>query len=206
MVLAASRRCDRWAFVQRRLDDPRRLRAGVTWLTVTAVAYAVCILILAAGGAEPGNMAPWLTIPSTTYFWWEAAFIAPVIIAAGVLTTGTMYLLARSAGGSGSFDDTLALLGPAIAVCTLFTLIPDLIIGILLNTGALPADTWTYDITHPGLTLNLVWTYLSLYILAFLVVFPFVAAAVHRLRAVPAMAIGWASFAVYQGFLFIFVR
>jgi len=26
-------------------------------------AYAVCILILAAGGDEPGNMPPWLTIP-----------------------------------------------------------------------------------------------------------------------------------------------
>jgi len=206
MVLAASRPSNRWAFVHRRMEDPRRLRIAMTWLTATAVAYAVCVLILAAGGDEPGNMPPWLTIPSATYFWWEAAFIAPVIIAAGVLTTGSMYLLARVAGGSGSFDDTLALVGPAIAVCTLFTLIPDLIIGILLNAGLLPAETWMYDITHPSLTLGLVWTYLSMYALAFLVVFPIVAAAAHRLRAVPAIAVGWASFAVYQGFLFIFVR
>jgi hypothetical protein len=206
VVLAASRRSKRLAFVHRRLDDPRRLRNGMTWLIATALAYAVCILILAAGGAEPGNVPPWLTIPSATYFWWEAAFIAPVIIAAAVLTAGSMYLLARLAGGSGSFDDTLSLLGPAIAGCTLFTLIPDLIIGILLNTGALAADTWMHDITHPSLTLGLVWTYLSLYTLAFLVVFPIVAAAAHRLRVVPAIVIGWASFAVYQGCLFIFVR
>lgn len=158
---------------------------------------------LAAGGAEPGNMPPWLTIRSATYFWWEAAFIAPVIIAGGVLTTGTLYLLARSAGRSGSFDDTLALLGPAIAVHAVYSVTRS---DHRDSAKCECAARRHVDVRHhpPKSDLVLVWTYFSMYILAFLG-FPVVAATVHRLRASPAVAIGWASFVVYQGFLLIFV-
>lgn len=61
-------------------------------------------------------------------------------MAGGLLATSSMYLLARAAGGTGSIDETMALVGPAIAGCTLFTLIPDLVIGVLLTTGAVDAD------------------------------------------------------------------
>jgi hypothetical protein len=51
-----------------------------------------------------------------------------------------------------------------------------------------------------------VWTYLSLYIVAFLLALPAVVAGVHRLRRLRAVGIGWAGFAIYQGVLFILVR
>jgi hypothetical protein len=190
----------------RRLVAPACLRTGVVWLSSVAIAYAAVVLILAAGGDQPGDLPPWLNIPAADYFWWEAVFIAPVIFASGLLATSCMYLLARAVGGVGSFDDTLAVVGPAVAICTLFTLIPDLIIGVLLNAGVLDAAAWLNDITHPGLTLALVWTYLALYAMAFLTAFPIVVTTVHRVRIVPAIAVGWAGFAIYQGVLMIFVR
>jgi peptidoglycan/LPS O-acetylase OafA/YrhL len=117
-----------------------------------------------------------------------------------------MYLLGRAGGGTGTFDDTLARLGPAVAVCTAFTLVPDLVIGALLNFGLMAPEDWLYGVTHPTLTLALVWTYLLAYLVAFLVAFPLVVRRVHRLRWPVALAVGWACFAVYQGFLLVFVR
>jgi len=182
------------------------MRRGVLFLLGTGVAYALCLLVLAAGGDRPGDFAPWLRIGTESYFWWEAAFIAPVIVASGLLTAACMYLLGRAGGGTGTFDDTLARLGPAVAVCTAFTLVPDLVIGALLNFGLMAPEDWLYGVTHPTLTLALVWTYLLAYLVAFLVAFPLVVRRVHRLRWPVALPVGWACFAVYQGFLLVFVR
>jgi hypothetical protein len=192
--------------LEHRLAEQHRLRNGFGWLVATGAGYALGIVVLALGGDQPGDLPPWLRIPEVDYFWWEAAFIGPVIVATGLLTAAAIHLMARSAGGTGSFDDTLALSGPAVFVCTLFTLVPDLVIGFLLNTGLLPTQTWMDGITHPSLILALVWTYLSLYVVAFLVAFPAVVRTVHRLRRLPAVAIGWTAFAIYQGTLLVFVR
>jgi hypothetical protein len=187
-------------------DHPRRVRVGLLYLVGTGVAYALCILILASGGDRPGDFTPWLRISTDTYFWWEAAFIAPVIVGSGLLAAACMYLFARATRGIGTFDDTLALLGPAVAVCTAVTLVPDLIEGALLNTGVITPDAWMHDITHPSVTLTLVWTYLLAYIVAFLVAFPVVARTAHRLPWRAAVPVGWATFAIYQGVLLVFVR
>lgn len=191
---------------ERVLAPPRKATTGLLWLVGTGAAYAGCVLLLAAGGDLPGDLPPWLAIARDSYFWWEAAFIGPVIVAAGLLAAAVAYLLARAAGGTGDFDDTIAVLGPAVAGCTVVTLVPDLIIGTLLNTGLMSAAQWNLDITRPSVTLALVWTYLSLYLVAFLVIFPYVIRVAHRLRPARAVAIGWATFAVYQGVLMIFVR
>jgi hypothetical protein len=192
--------------LERRLAEGDRLCGGFGWLVATGLGYAVCIVVLALGGDQPGDLPPWLRIPEAEYFWWEAAFIGPVIVATGLLTAASIHLMARSAGGAGSFDDTLAVLGPAVFACTLFTLVPDLVIGLLLNTGVLSTRTWMEGITHPSLILALVWAYLSLYAVAFLVAFPAVVRVVHRLHGLSAVAIGWTAFAIYQGTLLIFVR
>ena len=65
-----------------------------------------------------GDFTPWRRISTDTYFWWEAAFIAPVIVGSGLLAGACMYLFAPGHTGIGSSDDTLAPLGPAVAACT----------------------------------------------------------------------------------------
>ena len=83
---------------------------------------------------------------------------------------------------------------------------PDLIIGALLNTGALAPEVWMRDITRPSVTLSLVWAYLLAYLAAFLVAFPIVARTAHQLPWRYAVPVGWATFGVYQGLLLVFVR
>jgi hypothetical protein len=41
----------------------RRVRVGLIYLAGTGAAYAVCILILAAGGDRPGSGRPWQCAP-----------------------------------------------------------------------------------------------------------------------------------------------
>ncbi|HVN11615.1 MAG TPA: hypothetical protein VMT69_05955 [Kineosporiaceae bacterium] len=191
---------------ERLLRSPTRVRRGVLWLFATGAGYAAVIAVLAWGGDRPGSFAPWLRIPDETYFWWEAVFIGPVIVAGGLLAATVVYLLARTAGGGGGFDDTLALTGPAVAFGTAFTLVPDLVVGLLLVTHVLDVEAWMTGITTASLTLALVWAYQLAYVAAFLVAFALVVRTAHGLPRRWAALVGLTGFVLYQGFLFVFIR
>jgi hypothetical protein len=203
MVISPWKHALHW--LERRLADPHRLRTGLLALLAIGVAYGLCILVLALGGAWP-QPTPWLTLPLGTYFYWEAAFIGPVILAGTLLSAACMHLLARAAGGQGTFEDTLALLGPAVAVGTLTTVIPDFIIGGLLCAGVMTPAFWMESTARASWVLGAVWVYLTAYLVAFGLLFPAVVAVAHRVRTGAAVAIGLGTFVIYQGFLFIFVR
>jgi hypothetical protein len=191
--------------IRDRAEGRPRLRGGLTALVLVALGYAACILLLAVGGAKPGP-APWLSLSRDTYFWWEALFIAPVIVGSGILAAGVLQLGARALGGRGSFEDTLGLLGWAIAASTLATLLPDLGIGIALCAGLVRSDTWMDAITRPTPVLALVWVYLLTYVALFLTTFPAVSRAAHGLTGLRAIGVGWAAFAAYQVLVYVFVR
>jgi hypothetical protein len=193
----------RW--LTNRLAAPRALRDGLVVLAATAAAYASCNLLLAAGGAQPGPP-PWLALPAATYFWWEAAFIGPVIFLAGILAAAVLHLGARAFGGTGSFESTLALLGWAVGVSTTATLVPDTFVGIALCTGLADPAWWASAIAGPSVVLAIVWFYLLLYVTLFLVMFPAVARVAHGLAPGPSLVVGWGTFVVYQLVLFVFVR
>src|SRR5205085_1882371 len=82
------------------------MRRALAWIAALGVAYAVAILLLAIGGDTP-DTAPWLAIPVSTYFYWEALFIAPVIVGACLLAAAVAYLGGRALRGQGTFDATL---------------------------------------------------------------------------------------------------
>lgn len=191
--------------LRRWLARPRRLRDGLLVLAAYSAGYAVCLLLLALGGVAPG-LAPWLAIPEDVYFFWESAFIAPVIVLAAVLAAGVLHLVARALGGRGDFDDTMALVGVTTAIASLTTLVPDTVVGLLLCAKALDPGAWMHAIVRPSPTLAIIWVYLSLYMIAFAVAYPAIARVVHGLRGGRALCAGWTAFVVYQAFLFVFVR
>ena len=94
----------------------------------------------------------------------------------------------------------------AIAFATLTTVVPDTLVGLLLCAGVVSPAAWMAAITQPSVVLAVVWFYLLAYTAAFLVLFPAVAARVYGLHARGAIAVGVASFVIYQGFLFVFIR
>ena len=66
-------------YLERWMKDAQRFQKGFQFLVLVALGYAVCLGILALGGAQPGTR-PWLAIGPARYFYWESLFIAPVIV------------------------------------------------------------------------------------------------------------------------------
>lgn len=188
-----------------RLKEPKALGRGLRDLLLIGIAYSGAIGLLAWAGVGPG-MEPWLRIPAEHYFAWEVLFTPAVIFLGGLLAAAVMQLLARWLGGRGSFEETVALIGPATAWATLCTLIPDLIAGVLLLAGAITPEEWMADIIRPSLILGVIWTYLLLYVIAFLLLYATVARRVHGLKGFRSAASGGVSFIAYQALLLVFIR
>ncbi|MBK8498754.1 MAG: hypothetical protein IPL52_08050 [Flavobacteriales bacterium] len=193
------------ALLDRRLQRPDRVRRSLLDLFWLGLAYSMAIVLLAIGGVAPG-MASWLAIPTEDYFRWEPLFTLPVIVLSGILAAAMLHLLARWSGGRGSFEDVLSLVGPITFIATLFTLVPDTVIGIALIAGWIDPQQWMADIVRPSPTLAVIWAYLLLYLAAFLALFPIIGRKAHGLKPRPARWCGWAAFAVYQAVLLVFIR
>lgn len=170
-----------------------------------SAAYTLVAVFLAIIGGTP-NPQPYLRIPSEQYFFWASFFYAPVLILGWVLAGAVMQIVGRALGGSGSFEGTLAVLGVATAVATLPGLVPDLALTFVQLTGAMDYEPWFYSVTHGGVWFLIVWVYLGLYLLAFCILYPAAAMATHGLGRGRAVVVGLVSFAVYQGFIFVFLR
>lgn len=188
-----------------RLQQPNALTHGLRDLLLIGIAYAGAIGLLAWAGVGPG-MEPWLRIPTATYFAWEIAFTPAVIFFSGLLAAAVTQLFARWLGGTGSFEGTLALIGPATAWATLCTLIPDVIAALLLLAGVIDPAHWMADIVRPSPILGVIWIYLLLYVAAFLLLYPMVVRLVHGLSGWRSRWCGWLAFIIYQAMLLVFIR
>lgn len=196
----------RWeALLQRRLTGKKNVRRSLLELLGIGIAYSLSIALLALGGVGPG-MPSWLVIPTAEYFHWEPLFTTPVIFFSGILASAVLHLLARGYGGTGTFEGTLALVGPTTALATLFTLLPDTLAGSALLLGLMDPEQWMADIVRPSPTLAFIWLYLLLYLSAFILLFPRIGRVAHGLAPWPARICGWAAFVVYQAVLFVFIR
>lgn len=193
------------AWLRRVLSRPQRGRFAFLAMLAMAIAYTLVAVFLAIIGGTP-NPAPYLRIPDDSYFFWASFFYTPVLLFGWVLASAVMQIVARALGGSGRFEDTLAVLGVATAVATLPALIPDLALTSVQVVGAMEYEPWFYSVTHGGAWFWIVWVYLLAYIVAFSVLYPATAIAVHGLSVTKAIATGIASFAIYQGFIFLFLR
>jgi hypothetical protein len=191
-----------WA---RLLVDPARLRYAFFAVLLVGVGYAAAVGGIALSGGTPST--PWLAIPREDYFRWEALFIAPVTLLCWVLAAGVVQLLSRLLHGSGTFEDTLALLGFAIALPTLVTLIPDAIRAALTTLGLQDRRAWEAAVAEPG-TADwwFLWASMAAYVVGLLCLFPLAVGASQGLRRWPAVAVGLAGAALYQGVYVIFVR
>ena len=137
---------------------------------------------------------PFLRIPTDEYYAWAALFCAPAIVGGWLLATGAVQLVSRALGGQGRFEDLASALAWSTGVATLFTVVPD------FASSALGVyETW--DPT------GLSWVlFVSLYIVAFGVLYTSAVRAVHGLGLRSALLVGLGGFVLYQGFVFLFIR
>jgi hypothetical protein len=187
------------------LADPARLRYGLLAVLFVGVGYGLTEAGIALSGGTPST--PWLAIPASEYFKCEALFSAPVTLLCWILAGGVVHLLSKLFRGDGTFDDTLALLGFAIALPTLVSLIPDAARAVLTSAGVMSRPAWEQAISEPGTPDWLfLWSYMVAYMIGLLCLFPVAVATAQGLRRLPAVIVGLAGAVVYQGVYFIFIR
>src|SRR5947209_968473 len=168
------------------LVDPDRLRYGFLAVLLVGVGYGITEAGIAMSGGNPSP--PWVAIPPADYFQWEALFSAPVTVLCWILAAGVMHRLSKLFRGRGSFDDTAALLGFAIALATLISLIPDAVRSVLTTAGVMNRAAWEQAISQPGTPDFLfLWAYMIAYVLGLLCLFPVSVGTAQRLGRWPAV-------------------
>jgi len=105
-----------------------------------------------------------------------------------------MQLVSRALGGRGRFEDLATALAWSTAVGTLFTLVPD------FTSSALGVYA-SWDPTG-----HLWMVTVSLYLVAFVVLYTSALRVVHGLDRIPAFLVGLGGFIMYQGVLLLFIR
>ena len=143
--------------------DSRRVGFGVGGHLLLAVVYFVAITVplMLNGSHLPEFLV--LDIPAEQYYAYERWFILPVGLAATILTSGVIRLLARLWGGQGQFEDHFALLGFGLIVVAVIIGLPDLVLGMLVAGGILAPLGWTF--IGPHIWLGTLW-YILLILLA----------------------------------------
>lgn len=187
------------------LSDPRRLGLSFRAVGQVALLYAVAIFLIHLGDGV--SLIPaWLALPEDELFLWESLFVGPVTIGCWLLSAAVVQVLARAAGGHGSFEDTLAALGLAVAVPTYISGVPDLLSGLARALGWVDPAAWADAIGRLSPESIVLWTYMSLYLIVLVALFLRAVSAAHRLGPLVGVAVGIAGVVVYQGVYFVFIR
>ena len=175
------------------VTSPRgRVLAGLALGTV-AVLYSLTEWFLYLQHYDPVPP-PFLRIPTDQYYAWATLFGVPTIVGGWLLAAGAMQLLARALGGHGRFEHLATALAWATAVATVFTLVPEL-------TSSMLGVYESWDPTGMSWILTV-----SLYMIAFVVLYMTALQVVHGLGWISAFVVGAGGFVVYQGVLFLFLR
>lgn len=170
-------------------------------LAFAAIGYSVGVALpLAVAGALP-MPDPFLRIPNADYFLWGTFFYAPVIVAAWLIASASMYLLIR-----GDFGKLLRLTAFATGIGTLGTLLSDLVTSPLRAAGIINEAAWEHSIASQGGWFVFIWAWMLLYVALFLAGYPIAVRIASGASWARAIAVGVAGFVVFQAFEYIFIR
>jgi hypothetical protein len=140
------------------LADSRRLRFGLLALSINAVLYTLVYIFLSLGGGAPSSFTPWLAIPAEVYYHYNRFFLAPSMFMCWILAAGVAQLLSRPFSGKGSFEDTLSMLGFAISIASLASLLLDLPDSFLGAIGLLNLREYEVALNSPPIWRTLLLT------------------------------------------------
>lgn len=184
---------------------PDSVLIGFKNVSLAACLYEVAILLWLFGEAEV-TAPPFLRIPDAQYYSYEVIFFVPVFVGTWLLAAGIIYLLSKALGGTGDFDSLLGSLGVGVAVCAYFTMIPDLIQGVLFSTGWMPQDQYL-ALTGQGVWAVVVWAYLIGYLVSNVAAFTLSTYyTTQGLSKLKSALVGVVSFAGYFALFLTFIR
>jgi hypothetical protein len=188
------------------LARPERLRLGAGAVAITATLYGLVYFFLAHNGGRPTVFHPWLAIPAEEYYRYNQWLFVPSLVLAWISATGVAHLVARALGGSGSWDDTLVVLGLGLSVASWWTGLHDLVTTFLGFLGVIDQRAYEDAMSGPTPFRTALWVLMTGYVVWFFVTFAKGVGAAHRLRGARAVIAGTAGVVVYNLVFVVFNR
>jgi len=185
--------------------DAQGLSLSFFCLVAAALTWALAVLGWAAAGYQPWA-SPWLAIPISEYYFWQALFAIPVLLAAWVLTAGFVQLASQRSGGGGSFEATAKLLALSIAVSRLVLLIPACLVALFALAGAVDASAWLNAFRGGNLAPAIVWLLILAEAAWMTLLTSITVRAAHKLRLRPSIRVAVPAVLLFYAFIYIFLR
>ncbi len=188
------------------LMEPKRVRFGLYAVAITAFVYFLVYFFLSQNGGRPTVFRPWLAIPAEVYYRYNLYFVVPSIALSWISATGFAHLVARALGGTGSYEDTLAVLGFGLSISSWWTGLHDLVTTFLGYAGLIDQRAYEDAMSTPTPFRTMLWVLMIGYAAWFILTFTKGIGAAHRLRVKSAAVSGIVGFVVYQFVFVVFNR
>jgi hypothetical protein len=163
------------------------------------------IFLTIANGA-PSVFTPWLNIPKESYYSVNRFLLAPSMVICWIMATAVIQILSRLLKGSGTFEQTLAVVALSISIAMWGGLIHDLPMSFLSAIGVIDAHQHEIAMNSPTIFRTLLWVCYSMYFAAFLILFTHAVKVVHKLNWFSSTLIGITAFIAFQLIFVIFNR
>lgn len=186
------------------IQEKQMLRYSFFAVLIMATLYTFVYVFLIFGGGTPFK--PWLNIPPEVYYRYNVFFCAPSMFLGWIFAAGVMHALSRFMTQSGTFEQTLAVLGFGIGIASWSTGVHDLLTSFL---GAIHViDQRDYEVALNSHTIwrYLLWVQMLLYVVWFVFLFAKSSRVIYSVNRAQAFWLGLIGFLAYQFFFFIFNR
>jgi hypothetical protein len=187
------------------LDGPY-FRYGFQYMLIPCTLYTLMYVMLYLGHGAPSTFTPWLNISKENYYFYNQFLLIPSMIMAWFVSAAYMQILSHSAGGKGTFEQTLALLGLSISVSMWSTLVHDLVMSFLSAMQWIDASQHEIAMNTPTIWRTILWICFAIYFIAFITLFTKTVRVVHQLNKVKSLFIGFTGFVLFQLVFVIFNR
>jgi len=188
----------------RLMEDPRRLSLGFRAMLLVGVLDTATVAAFAAAGALPAAP-PFLRIAEVNYYFYEIFFALPVFLAGWVFAAGFAVLAAGRGTGGGTFEDTLAAFGFALAVPSFVTWLPETIFAGYLLSGGSQVE-FMDRAAEPGFWPVFIWGYQIAYFVWMTALVAAAVAASRRVRRPRAVLSAVLTAVVFMAFEIVFIR
>ena len=188
------------------LHDERKVTMAFMFMLVPTFLYTLMYVFLNIANGAPSTFTPWLNISKDSYYFYNQFLLAPSMIFSWFTAASVVQLLSRAFGGSGTFEDTLSMLGLSISVALWSTLVHDLTMSFLSAIHVIDARAHEIAMNTPTIWRSILWICFLVYFIWFPSLFSKSVQSVHKLKKGPALAIGIIGFVVFQLIFVIFNR
>lgn len=188
------------------LANNSRLRYGFFAFLIPAIGYTAFYIMAWYAGGAPSTFKPWLAIPMEEYFKYDIFLTLPGYFLSWIAAAAVVHLLAKSFKGSGSFDDTLVVLGFGIGVASWSTMLHDLSDAVLSVTGVISMKEYEQLLNEPTFWRYLLLSLYVIYFFWFTILFSKGIKEAQGISTAKSILLSLTGLVVFQTVLLIFIR